>query len=260
MNQERDFAGYRVFKANDSHSDFIRVNVLPILDSFFIDTIAKNMLSATYYSVKSLDNRGNESGFSEILKVLPPKSPKPTPPQFVKYDVSSENIQLVWAKNSDGMGKTVILYKLTDGKSIEIKREQSDSIQYNVVIEWGIGEKEITLALRSMSKEGVFSDFSEKLTIKNANPLKKPLLKAVVDRVRKEIVLSWEKLDKNVVQMQIFKMKAGESPNIVAMLDGEKNTYSDKKLEINANYIYFVKIIDKNGKHSPLSNVVEVKY
>ncbi|GHV34668.1 hypothetical protein FACS1894178_2640 [Bacteroidia bacterium] len=260
MNKDRDFAGYRIFKANDTNSDFIRVNVLPILDSFFIDTIAKNALSSTYYRVQVIDNRGNESGFSEILKVLAPKAAKPTPPQFVKYDVSSENIELVWAKSSNGIGKTVILYKLTDGKYTEIKREQSDSIRYNAVIAWGNGEKEITLALRSMSEEGVFSDFSEKLMLRNANPLKKPLLKAVVDRVYKEIVLSWEKPDKDVVRVQIFKMKTGERPDIAAVLDGAKSTYSDKELEINTNYQYFVKIIDKNGKHSPLSNVVEVKY
>ena len=80
-NAEADLYGYKVFRGYFKNQEFSQLTKLVLIPNSFKDTInMKALNSKVYYKIIALDNRYNESKFSEIIEIkkqdkIPPSSP-----------------------------------------------------------------------------------------------------------------------------------------------------------------------------------------
>jgi hypothetical protein len=259
-NQEDDVEGYRIFRANSLTNDFVQISTAPIQDTSFVDTVAQNRINSVFYKIKVCDKRGNESTFSDIVEVKASNQQKPSAPQFVRFENKANAVEIVWANNIKYENIVVFYSEEGENNFKEIFRAKATSAIQNTTIDWA-DRKSLTLALRCVNNDSVFSVFSEKLSLQHNYSLKKPKLKASVDRDKRQINLSWqlEKTD-NVKEIQIFRYKNNETIDILNTISSNQKQYEDKKLEINNKYHYAIKYISADNVHSPISDIIEVEY
>jgi uncharacterized protein len=97
---EKDFMGYRVYKANADYHEFSVVNetwsdslILNPKDTILIDTSTLESLTKfIYYKITALDYHYNESFFSTVIKVPRPDKYPPVPPLINDYNVFNDKI------------------------------------------------------------------------------------------------------------------------------------------------------------------------
>lgn len=100
--KEKDFMGYRLYKANAPDHEFsvvqetyndtiVSIARHPVLiDTSTLESLTKYV----YYKVTALDYHYNESKFSEVIKVPRPDKYPPVPPLINAYNVSHDKIVL----------------------------------------------------------------------------------------------------------------------------------------------------------------------
>jgi hypothetical protein len=259
-NQEDDVEGYRIFRANSLTNDFVQISTAPIQDTSFVDTVAQNRMNSVFYKIKVCDKRGNESTFSDIVEVKASNQQTPSAPQFVRFENKTNAIEIVWANNVKNENTVIFYDEESENNFKEIFRTKATSAIQSTTIDWA-DKKSLTLALSCVNTDSVFSDFSEKLSLQHNYSLKKPKLKASVDRDKRQINLSWqlEKID-NVKEIQIFRYKNNETIDILNTISSNQKQYEDKRLEINSKYHYAIKYISADNAHSPISDIIEVEY
>lgn len=101
---ERDFMGYRVYKANAEDHEFSVVQetyndtiVSIARKPIIIDTSTLESLTPyVYYHVTALDYHYNESKFSEMIKVPRPDKYPPVPPLISDYEITDDGIRFTF--------------------------------------------------------------------------------------------------------------------------------------------------------------------
>lgn len=97
---EKDFMGFRVYKANADYHEFSVVNetwadslILNPKDTILIDTSTiESLTKFIYYKITALDYHYNESFFSTVIKVPRPDKYPPVPPLINDYNVFDDKI------------------------------------------------------------------------------------------------------------------------------------------------------------------------
>src|SRR5690606_3797859 len=100
-NMEPDLKGYQVLRADRPGQEFTMLNKYSVTTPDYTDTInLRSFNPKVYYKIMALDQRYNESEYSEILELNRPDKIPPTSPIFDSYKLQPEGVYLKWIKSS----------------------------------------------------------------------------------------------------------------------------------------------------------------
>lgn len=259
-NTEKDLGGYRVFRSNNSKTEFFEVTKSPIKKINFSDTIqTKNLNKKIYYKILAQDQRYNASKFSNVLTLDKPDVLPPSPPVITKYNLEDQKLYLEWIPSSSTDVIMHIVYRSTNGneqwqKIAEIENESTnykdENIQSNASYRYVVVAKD-TSGLESTPTSPLEIDVTERL-------FQDLILKlnGSVNREARSILLSWKINQPNIKEIYLYKsLEETNTLSLYKVLPGLDKNFEDQSLKVNTTYEYAIKAILTNGVESQLKKI-----
>ncbi|CAN5819081.1 hypothetical protein BH11BAC7_BH11BAC7_12320 [soil metagenome] len=257
-----DLKGYRVYRCNSLREEFIEVGDSILADNFFIDTITIQTLTRdVYYSIRSVDQRYNNSANSTPFKLKRPDKIPPVAPVIQSIIQTDSTISFLWINSSSD---DVMCLELTvktksgiathlgswNGKdTIRIFTDQNvipgNEYYYSLLVTDSAGNK------TSASFPAIYFQPRIYPALKN--------IAAVPDFEKRVVALSWDQPLQEVDRYIIYKSKKGEPSRTWKTVNGNSTTIVDKELYPGNVYVYKVKAVMKSGAETKLQ-VLEVVY
>lgn len=270
-NKEFDLMGYRILKANAPEHEFSSIIEAFGNDSInyrsiteFKDTVELQTTTRyVYYAATALDNRYNESSFSEIIAVRRPDVVPPIAPVLTDIKVNEKDLRLFFIPSpSEDVKNHIILRKLSDGEKWDTIAvlSSNDSTFTDKNVETNLLYQYTLFAIDS-------SDLKSDLSfILEARPyyigaLPEPKnFSLSFDEKNKSVNLNWEYENLKDIEFVIFKSYEDQSlVRYKAIRESNTRNLVDKDFSNGSGrYKYAIKVFDKFGGESKLSDVKEV--
>lgn len=260
-NKEIDMYGYKVFRGNTVKEEFGQLTNLVLLDNNFKDKVDLKMLDhKVYYKLIALDQRYNESKFSQILEISKPDKIPPSVPVISDYEIEEKFIKIKFIQSgSDDVKKHVLfrrsdkekkwsaIFEFDNKKISEFKDENLDS------------DNTYYYTLIATDESGNESQPAEPLIINPLPKIVKPAIKnfgSFVDRNNKNIEVFWSSKEKKIVEYQLYKRKKDGIYSLYRIFEfKEKIRFVDEVLSPGNVYQYAVKAIFENGTGSKIEEI-----
>lgn len=270
-NTEKDLMGYRILTSNSPEHEFSS-----LIESFgddssdytkiaeFKDTVSLETTTPyVYYRATALDSRFNESLFSEIIAVKRPDIIPPVTPVIIDVEVTDKSVTLSFAHSTSEDVKYHAAYRRVEGEvrwdSISAMGSADSiftdkSVKPNIMYEY---------SLLAVDSAGLRSPLS---FVVSARPYYTGILPAIrnlkvlYDGNKNENTLSWDYEDAEGVYFVIYRSSGDVLPGRYATVKEQKSrNFTDRNLTSGKdNYIYTVKVFDKIGGESKMSEAVKI--
>ncbi|WP_235297998.1 fibronectin type III domain-containing protein [Portibacter marinus] len=265
QNVEKDFYGYKVFFGFDSTREMTLAHFKAIPISIFKDTIGlKSLNRDLFYKVTAVDNRNNRSPFSKIVKLLKPDIIAPLSPNFYDYKSLPGGTQLAWHTSSSG---DVVNQQL-------FRRNIEEEVDWTLVQEWQAPNMDSTFTesnllpsstyayfMMAMDSSGNFSEPSKPVVIKTLPKHDVDLSRWDINLEENDSVLfNHDFVDPEIYNIQLIKASKDQPAHIVALLDIDTKSFTDRLPKKNQTYSYFIKIIYKDGYETEFSEPKNIRY
>lgn len=265
-NEEMDLRGYTILRADGPNQEFTRRTKTELGDTEFKDTInTKTFHKNIYYRVVASDLRYNESIPSDTLVLQRPSKIPPTSPVFKAYELIGDTILLKWTpSSSDGVAKQ-ILYRRDPSMKEEVWQNifETDDLSKVQYMDRGTRPNTAyTYTITSVNSLGLESAPAPTITITTPPKLLQPQAKAfmaTVDRINKNIALSWRYNQTDLLEIQLFKKENGGKFTLYQTFAPSTKHFFDTKLIPNSEYGYGLKALFTDGSMSEW-NEIEVNY
>ena len=263
-NNEKDLRGYRVFRSNAMHEEFVEVTKELLINATYSERInIKTLTKDIFYTIAAVDKNYNNSNQCVPIKLKRPDHIPPVAPIIKKFEYTDSSIIVHWIPSSSFDASTYKLLRYNDKKDSTIIKEWStkDSlIKFN--------DKNVELGNGYFYKLKVVDDVGNRNESKalyakiEPGYRKKPTnFKANVDLENKKILLKWNYTIKEpILYFTIYKAKNDSEYRIFKTLESNQFELYDKEININNIYRYKLKVVLKSGIESLLSNEVTVPY
>ncbi|HPO55257.1 MAG TPA: hypothetical protein PKY46_04600 [Ignavibacteriaceae bacterium] len=270
-NKEKDLMGYRILTSNSPEHEFSS-----FLESFgddstdytkiteFKDTVSLETTTPyIYYRATALDNRYNESDFSEIIAVKRPDVIPPVTPVIIDVEVTDKSVTLSFARSTSEDVKYQVAYRRIQGEddwdSLAVLGSGDSiftdkSVKPNIMYEY---------ALLAADSAGLRSPLSFPVS---ARPYYTGILPAIrnlkvlYDGNKNETTLSWDYDNPEGVYFVIYRSSGDVFPGRYATVnEQEPRNFTDRNLTSGKeNYIYAIKVFDNSGGESIMSEAVKI--
>ncbi len=265
QNKEKDFYGYRVFRANSLREEFVEVSRNIGKQTNFKDTLQLNTLTKNvYYRVVALDKTYNNSDYSQALLLKKPDTVSPAPPLFTYGKREGDKIRIKWTPSPSDDVARYTLY-----------RQETDAAAPDSIAAWSVadGRKEMedgqslrlgksytyTLYVYDSAGNKSRGSFGE-IFYETGYRDEVAGVKAKADRENHKITLSWDYQTPGVEKYVIYRAKEGQPLIIYTTLAPESKTFTDTELLVNNNYVYKIQALFTGGMRSKLTGEIKVKY
>lgn len=263
-NPEADVRGYKIFRSNALHEEFVQINSEFAIEPVFKDKLnLKTLSKKIYYSVNATDNRFNNSDLSEPVEVKRPDTIAPVAPVINSTKLVQNGIEVGWINSNSEDVLYYVLYRKQENSDTEQKVKEwlaKDSITHfldtNLVMGTGykykivVSDEDDNVSVSNIPYMRFETGFRKKLTD----------IKFVVDRKAKTVTLSWEYPYGNIEKFIIYRCKRGGSLTIIKTLGFSEKIFIDKTLSIGNVYEYRIKPVYANGAEGIISDKIEVEY
>jgi hypothetical protein len=260
-NTDEDIYGYRVYMANNPRFEFMLISSAEILDTSFVDTInLKTLTKKIHYKVRAIDERQNQSGFSEMLSLKRPDIIPPVSPVIKNIADVKDNPEITWVNSSSSDVVFHHLFRKAKSASVTTvvatlgKGENTTATYLDKSVEPG---KEYTYYIiaeddsKLQSPPSNLGYFKVESGITEAVKLKK---RVFTDKVK----LTWSvKSDKQVERILVYRRV--NDGNMRLYGNSVEQSFTDKRLSPEKTYSYTIKAIYTDGSSSVLSNTIIVK-
>lgn len=270
-NVEKDLMGYRILRSNSPEHEFSS-----IIESFgndsldytgittFKDTVTLETTTPyIYYRATALDNRYNESEFSDIMAVKRPDIIAPIAPVIIDVSVTDKSVTLFFAPSTSedvkyhvanrrisGEEKWDSLSVLGHADSIFIDKNVKPNIMYEY-------------ALYAVDSSGLHSKLSFPIS---ARPYYTGVLPAVnnlkvqYEENKNQPVLNWEYENSNGVYFVIYRTIGNvPSKRYATVKESDSRKFTDVNLPSEkGDYTYSIKVFDNLGGESKMSEKVNI--
>ncbi|MCX6150578.1 MAG: hypothetical protein NTX22_08660 [Ignavibacteriales bacterium] len=270
-NVEKDLMGYRILKSNSPQHEFSS-----IIESFgndsinytriteFKDTVSLNTTTSyVYYRATALDNRYNESKFSNVIAIRRPDIIAPVAPVIIDVAVTDKSVTLFFVPSTSedvkyhvafrrilGEAKWDSLSKMGRADTIFIDKKVKPNIMYEY-------------SLLAVDSSGLRSKLSFPVTARpyytGVLPIVKNL-KIQYDDKKNETTLNWKYENSEGVYFVVYRSIGNDLPGRYATIkESESRIFTDGKLTSGkGNYTYAVKVFDNLGGESKMSEMVNI--
>lgn len=262
-NTERDLYGYRVYSNNVPSGEFALQTSAPVRDTVFQQTVSLNTLSHTlYYTVRSVDVRGNTSEPSVILAVERPDTIPPTAPKMLKPTGVDGQAHVLWVRSYSDDVVSYLVLRRSEGQSVLVEtvpageNEQYDL--YDPTAQYGIAYDYLVLS-RDKAGNVSMSDAWRRLEML-APEVAGPEIKLRSSAGCNELVV---KMPSEIKGRTATHLLIYRSDNDGALRSYEKveltKSYKDTSLSYGHKYGYAVRILFSDGSESGISELVKQK-
>ena len=263
--KENDLQGYRVFRSNFLSDEFSQITHTHTTDTVFTDSIDLNNLTPLiYYKVAAIDQRFNQSGLSEALKLEKPDTIAPVPPVFAAYEVTPKGILLRWVHSSSSdVCKEILLRRGEPEEACDTLRQflRADSLCSYMDVEVERGQV-YRYGLVAEDERGNQSPVAQWLEVERADNGFRPALKGVTVEAQTDqghVLLRWRNPGAQVERINIYRSRRGEPLHFYCSQKG-RNDYKDIHVKLNTYYEYRLQAIYRDGGKSPFTPVLSVHY
>lgn len=257
--KELDIQGYRVYRSNALHEEFVEVTKNFALNGFK-DTLAlDNLTSQVFYKIRAVDKNYNNSPLTEAIELTKPDTIAPVSGIITKYKNVSQGINLVWVNSNS-----------EDVKINYLTRKAMKTGVVDTIYSWSNTDTSLVDSLIPSPGDYYYSI----LTVDNSNneAYSKPLqlsfepghrstelgLSGAVDRESRQILLQWKPQEEEVYAVYIYRAKGkeGDFKLIDTVFEVQDSKYSDSDVSINNDYRYKIRIMFSTGHSSKMSEEV----
>lgn len=255
-----DVVGFRLLRKNSEGESFLMLAPDMLADTFYVDTINLNTLSRhIYYSLKSVDARGNQSDLSPSLKVERYDIIAPQPSMITSLDQNKNGVAISW---NASVSKDAASYALLRSAA------SYDVFDTLAIISSGSG-----LTYLDKTAEPGCEYYYKVLTIDGFGNYSASKLKAVEIPGQKEsdwqlrntktlnsITLKWSNKDaaKPVDKVLIYRKTDDKPLHYYAMVK-DTDTFEDKNLVMGRHYAYRIRVVYTDATETQLSNEVKTE-
>lgn len=260
-NKEIDIYGYKIFRGNTAKEEFGQLTKMVLQDNDFKDKVDLKMLShKVYYKIIALDQRYNESKFSQILEISKPDKIAPSTPVISDYDIQENLIKIKFIQSSSDDVKKHILYRRTDDEKQWTSIYEFEDKKISEFNDKNIpDDKTCYYTIVAIDESGNESKPAEPLIAKSLPKMSKPAINNFghfVDRSNKNIELFWSSKEKKIVEYQLYKRKKEGNYSLYRIFEfKEKMRFVDEVLSPGNIYKYAVKAIFEDGTASKIEEI-----
>jgi fibronectin type 3 domain-containing protein len=259
-NSENDLQGYEVYRSNFQNAEFSKISKELSSISQYRDSLKTQSLDGRiYYRLKALDNRFNASIFSEILTVVLPDKIPPVPPSIKNVKNTEHGVELSWFPSSSKDAAGYLIERRTlGGTNLSKLANLPDSI-FHFVDSTGVLGSQL-YSVKSYDRSGNISEGSTiQLTVKErVKQSAQVLLKATVDRDKKQILLEWDQIP-GAVKTIIYRSEGDDQPFTIKTINSSRQ-FMDSNVKIESSYKYHILVVNQNGASVGKSLEISVKY
>ena len=262
-NKEKDFLGYRVFRANLRNEEFVQITKETHLTESFTDTVNVQTLTRfVYYKLVAIDKRANPSDFSDVLELKRPDKFPPTSPLFTDYQIEHKRVTLKWVNSSSEDLDSTLIYRRVKG---EMPWKHLKTFYKNTANAWidssGKGGVEYEYKLMAKDESGKFSPDDKhylKIHWQDTNLKDAPKPNLVFDKDKKQLKINWGNLP-NTKGVRIYRKVNDRQMYIVGYLESPAQQYVDNEsLQKDSLYKYRIKVVLADNSETLYSD--EVSY
>ncbi len=263
-NTEEDLYGYKVFKSNNPDAEFTQLTTMVWKKNEYQDSLALNMLQdKVYYKFIALDQRYNESDFSEVLSLEVPDTAPPSRAVFSDYSVSEEGISLSFIQSTSPDIQKHEIYRRSESETDWSMIHSFEDAQTEF-LDTKVEEKvKYYYTLVAIDDKGNESPPSDPLIIRALAPMLSKAIKNFdfkVDRQNRNVEMWWDSNEKNIIEFQLYKRKKGEQYILYRMFEGNSNKrFVDQMVKPGNIYEYSIRALFKEGTLSEFKTI-EVQY
>ncbi len=273
-NEEKDFMGYQLFKANAADHEFSVVaktfddstieKVFVMYDSTTLNTLSKNI----YYKLLAFDTHFNQSQPSEIIELKRRDTIPPISPLIADYKIEDTLINIKYINSSSEDVVYNILLKRLAGKdkydtvfrnnNPAITTYQDKKFEYN---------KQYEYAMVAKDASGLYSKISSSIILKTtvSNRIPAPVLDGRYDKATEKVILQIsidEKLNGQKVKVDIYyRIAENDNWKLIQSSPYEKGKPFIQNPEKGQKQIHFAATLrDANNKVSNFSKEVIISF
>ena len=262
-NTEPDLAGYRVYRANASHEQFVRRGRDLVTTNRYQDTVNLNTLTRkVYYSVIAVDKHYNNSEYSVMVELTRPDTIPPAPGIIKLLLVNKTTVTLTLESSPSD-----------DVDNYKLFRKAENDFEKVAVFTWKEALpnefKDVTpsyastynYTMETTDKGGNKSSYERSIYVPaGEEPIS--VLKIDTGKTTKTIILSW-KIPANIqpVKTVIYRGKDNSPISIYHTVEGATEKFEDTEMENNVIYTYRIRIVGNKGSlqlSNPVSNQIKI--
>jgi len=270
--RERDFMGYRLFRANAPdhefsliHSSFGSTDSVAVTDTVFRDTVTIQTLTRhTYYRAVALDRNYNESAPSTILPVLRPDVIAPASPVIVDVAVTDTTVRLLFARSPAEDVAYHVVYRSTNDGNTWDSIARVDRVDTTFVDRAVRMSTPYAYSMTAVDSSGLRSDRSMAALARPYDPGTRPgvtQLNATYDRNSGAVSLRWTY--NGLAEDYWFVIyRAGGDGGLRqhARVAGNERTFVDRAIGSDVTTAtYAVRVVTRSGAESLLEEKVGVE-
>lgn len=265
LGPEKDVMGYRVLWANADDHEFSAASSLVIRDTTFVDTIAvKTLTKHVYYKIAALDQRYNQSDFSDVLKLKRPDIVPPGPSVFSKVFVTDSSVTLNWHPSRSEDVSRQVLYRRNTTSEVSWDSLANFSGSADSYVDTAVTQNIMyRYRLQAIDSTGLRSQFASTVQARpyDSGIIPPPRLKtARYDSTQKKVIIEWSPsspVDESYYYV-VYRSPEGSPPATLKALNTDQERFEDGSVIPGLRYQYAVKVKSKNGRQSPKSNIIKV--
>jgi hypothetical protein len=264
-NTESDLAGYRIFKANELHEEFVSTTEKFITDTVFTEKLPLNNLAHhLYYSITASDKNYNTSVKATPFKLRRPDTIAPVKPIITDVKLLQQGVQLFFSpsKSEDVELHTLVRTNMVDkSQKTVLQFIAKDSITKSFIDTSAVLGESYSYTLAAFDEDDNRAmSLPRFVSFETGFRPRMKDLNAKVDLEKRKIYLNWAAYDKDVEKYVLYRAAESEPYIIVGTIEGKETTFTDKELNIGNVYYYKIKAVLKNGAESIFNKPVKVIY
>ena len=267
-NTDPDLQGYRIFRTNDLKAEFTEITKIILTKTVFNDTInVETLTKNVFYKIISVDKHFNTSAYSPVLRMRRPDKIPPAPPVFIQAFFKADSVSLSW---ENSISTDVARYELYR-QEINITRDTSNSQK---ITSWkgsltknnykdGLikqGKMYRYLLIASDSTGNVSKAISGDVFAESGVRKAVASLKAVPDREKRSILLTWQTPETQAVRTLIYRSTGTQPYLLYDTLSGNPQQFADSDIKAGNRYQYKIKVFFSGGVSTEMSKEVIVNY
>jgi uncharacterized protein len=266
---EKDFIGYRIYKAKGSSMDFTQVTtkLLAKTDTQFVETGIKN--GSYRYVIAAIDQSGNEGVTEEIPADIIDEEP-PSVPQELSISADTGKIVLTWKKSPEPDVWGYMVYQTVnkntrDGDYVLITPQPVPQNEFRQELAKNSKNKFLykVLAIDSSYNKSQLSDFAVTTLPDVVAPSAPFIVNAALDEKRHIRIEFFKNPELDLKGYELFRVYKDKDVEQTEKVNGDiiaaaSTQYTDRAFEKEGVVGYYLIAIDSTNNRSQKSNLVRL--